>query len=205
MSLLGRDGDHVSRSGHQHAHLLHVGLDDDKQLDHVLVWAPCGLDTDALQAVRAVRKTWMKGGVGELQVAVVAAGDAHALRDLDGAFADRLSARLGPAAGASRWASVTPYVAPRLTKPGGKDSLGGQIRLELERRGFPPAEVELLPRGDELRLAFRRFVLHDRDHHPPMPVTHAVRLTFDRPVQGPICLGYGSHFGLGSFSVDAEP
>lgn len=204
MALLGRDGDQPSRSGHQHAHLLHLGLDDEKRLDHVLVWAPGGMDTDALQAVRAVRKTWMKGGVGELQVAVVAAGDARALRDLDEAFEHRLSARLGPSEGATRWASVTPYVAPRWTKPGGRDSLVGQIRLELDRRGFPPAEVELLPREDDRRLAFRRFVLHDGKHHPPMPVTHAVRLTFERPVHGPICLGYGSHFGLGSFAVDAE-
>jgi CRISPR-associated protein Csb2 len=31
-----------------------------------------------------------------------------------------------------------------------------------------------------------------------------VRLTFSEPVQGPICLGYGGHFGLGLFLTDPK-
>lgn len=28
------------------------------------------------------------------------------------------------------------------------------------------------------------------------------QLEFSRPVSGPLCLGYGSHFGMGLFQVD---
>jgi CRISPR-associated protein Csb2 len=201
-ALLGRDDGYTVRDGHRHAHLLHLDLDGDRHLDHVLLWCPAGLDSVALQIVRGVRRTWMKSGAGELQVALVATGDARTLRDLDEVFQGRVSSVIGPDAGAMRWRSATPYLAPRFTKKNGKDSLVGQIRAALERRGLPPAEVELLPR----ELAFRHFVLHDGVRRPPMAVPHALSLTFESPVQGPICLGYGSHYGLGRFVVDtSEP
>jgi CRISPR-associated protein Csb2 len=197
-ALLGRDQGQTDRHGHRHAHLLHLDLDGDQHLDHVLLWCPSGLDAVALQVVRSVRRTWMKGGVGELQVALVATGDAQTLRDLDEVFQGRVSAVLGPPGGAARWRSATPYLAPRYTKKNGKDSLVGQIQAALERRGLPPAEVEILPR----ELPFRHFVLHDADRRPPMSVPHALRLTFPEPIQGPLCLGYGSHYGLGRFAAD---
>jgi CRISPR-associated protein Csb2 len=38
----------------------------------------------------------------------------------------------------------------------------------------------------------------------PEPKT-TVSLTFERPVRGPIALGYGAHFGLGVFAAVSEP
>jgi CRISPR-associated protein Csb2 len=201
MPLLGRDRGQVGESNHRHAHLLHLDLDGDARLDHVLVWVPAGLGVDGQRALRRVRQTWMKGGVGALQVSLSGAGSAELLRSLDEQFEGRLARALGPAGGAQDWVSATPFVAPRMTKKRGRDSLEGQINEGLTRRGLPSAEVELLdPRG-ELRLSFRHFVLHDREHAPPKPITHAVRLRFARPVEGPLCLGYGSHYGLGRFET----
>jgi len=199
--LLGRDGARVAQTGHQHAHLLHLDLFGDGRLDHALIWAPAGISVVGLRAIRAVRRTWMKGGVGELQVALAATGPDSSLRPLDDVFGGKLSAVLGAAGGSSEWTSATPYLAPRLTKSRGKDSLVGQVHLELERRGFPRADVEVLPVQSELGLAFRHHVLHDREHRPPMAVTHALRLRFERPVEGPVCLGWGAHAGLGRFEV----
>jgi CRISPR-associated protein Csb2 len=208
--LLGRDGEEIARTNHRHAHLLHLvlgsGPDSDGRLDHALVWAPAGIDADGLRAIRAIRRTYMKGGVGELQVAVVAAGDHATLLSLDDALQGRLSSVLGPLAGAREWVSATPFVAARHTKRSGKDSLVGQVQHEAERRGLGPVEVEVLPFGSAERIAFRHHVLVDRDRSPPVPVHHVLRLRFARPVQGPVCLGWGSHCGLGRFSVaPAEP
>ena len=37
---------------------------------------------------------------------------------------------------------------------------------------------------------------------PPIDTGFAIRLRFDSRVVGPICLGYGSHFGLGRFAAE---
>lgn len=207
--LLGRDGEHVSQGNHSHAHLIHLSLageaDGDRRLDHALVWAPAGIDADGLRALRAIRRTYMKGGVGELQVALAATGDLQSLLALDDMFQGGLSAVLGPRGGAREWLSATPFVAARRTKPRGKDSIVGQVELEASRRGLGQVEVHVLPPGSESRMALRRHVLHDRDHRPPMAVTHALRLSFAQPVPGPVCLGWGAHYGLGCFKAVPSP
>lgn len=198
--LLGRDAGHAARDAHAHAHLLHLDLDGDGRLDHVLVWAPAGLSPKALDALRIVRRTWMKGGVGELQVAFAGAGSADLLRSAEGRGL-ALARTLGPAGGACTWVSATAYVAPRFMKSRGKDSLEGQIGYELALRGLPSARVTRLDLREAPRDRLRHFVLHADRHQPPVPVPHALRLDFAEPVEGPICLGFGSHAGLGRFEV----
>jgi CRISPR-associated protein Csb2 len=118
---------------------------------------------------------------------------------------DALSRTLGGLEGASDWQSATPYVAPRLLKKSGKDSLIEQVRLECQRRGLPELErCEFLPFSDEPTRRLRHFVLHDARHSPPHPTRFALRIRFVEPVTGPICLGYGAHAGLGRFEVVAE-
>lgn len=61
-ALTGCDQDmNPLREPHKHAHLLPLDLDGDGRLDHVLIWSPMGLDRDAQQAVRSVRRTFAKG------------------------------------------------------------------------------------------------------------------------------------------------
>ncbi len=200
LTLLGKVGNRVADGQHQHAHLLWLDLGGVHRLDHALVWAPGGLDPGALAVLRRLRKTWMKGGAGELQVALVADGDAEVLTDLDQRFDGRISRVLGPGEGATQWSSATPYLAPRLTKRHGKDCLEEQIRRELVRRGVSTA-VEISAGDASVRSGFRHLVLHDARHAPPRLVTHAIHLTFAEPVSGPIALGWGAHYGLGRFEV----
>ena len=112
---------------------------------------------------------------------------------------------LGPTAGASSWVTSTPFVPPRHLKQNGRSTLAGQVGAELLARGFPPAKVEVLDwTGDTL--ALRHFVRRrQRGPQPPIDIGFAIRLGFDSPVTGPICLGYGSHFGLGLFRPVLEP
>jgi CRISPR-associated protein Csb2 len=142
----------------------------------------------------------MKGGVGELQVAVAGVGALNDLRAIGGGgpslFVDEL---LGPTNGATSWATMTPFIPPRHLKKKGRSSLAGQVEEELRVRGLPPAVVDVLGWSGET-LALRHFVRRRQcGPQPPVDVGFAVRLHFDNPVVGPICLGYGSHFGLGLF------
>jgi len=130
---------------HRHAHILPLDLDRDGHLEHILIWAPMGLDGNAQNAIRAARQTFTKGGVGPLKLALEAVGNLKDLRCLGEGYREEIHALLGPAEGATRWISRTPFVPPRYLKPHGKNSLEGQIAAELSSRNLPaPTEVRRL-------------------------------------------------------------
>lgn len=193
------------RHNHRHAHILPVDLDDDGHLDHVIVHAPMGLGEVAQRALRELRRTWMKGGVGELQLAIAAVGSFAVLRGLSNPLDRRIEQILGPRSGGHIWVSSTPYVPPRFLKRSGANTLVGQVHAELVTRGLPMAEhVEVLKAET---LSLRHFVRRRQrgDAPPPMDVGFALELRFSKPVLGPLMLGYASHFGLGMFKARISP
>jgi len=95
------------------------------------------------------------------------------------------------------WVSRTPYFAPRLTSPRGKDRLERQVARELVERGLPePVSVEVV--GVSPPQVFRAAHLN---RAPPFQRGYELRLVFAEEVSGPVCLGYGAHRGVGVFSV----
>jgi CRISPR-associated protein Csb2 len=190
------------RGPHDHAHILPLDLDDDGHLDHILLWAPMGLNHRDQAAVRAVRQTFTKGGVGPLRLALAGSGGLSDLSGLPGTFGDGLRTVLGSHVAAKVWRSTTPFVPPRYLKKRGRNTIEGQIAAELASRNYPsPAEVRMIdPHEDERARQHRHFV-RSRRYGPAAPVDcgFTVELRFSNPVRGPMCLGYGSHFGLGLF------
>lgn len=216
--LTGRDKNRRPLRGpHEHAHINPLDLDGDGHLDHILIWAQMGLGAKAQAAIRSARKTFTKGGIEPLRLAVAAIGDLDDLAQLSDKHGRTIVAIT---ARASVWQSVTPFVPPRHLKARGKNTLEGQIRAELHSRGLPePISVRPLappyrnlgnseaPNGETAGgigkadwSRFRHFVLA-RQHGlaPPFAGGFAIRLEFEQLVSGPIALGYGSHFGLGLF------
>ena len=212
---------------HEHAHLLPLDLDGDGHLDHLLIWAPMGLDAHAQAAIRRVRRTFTKGGELPLKIALEASGSLGSLRGLSPPFGPRIARLIPEGEGAANWISLTPFVPPRFVKSRGKNSLEGQIQQELSRRGHPEAasvtrldawtdRVTTVEITDDARredrrvpetrqtewMRFRHFIRERRrGPAPPVSFGFAVELRFTEPVKGPICLGYASHFGLGLFQA----
>ena len=214
------------KGAHEHAHVSPLDLDGDGHLDHILIWAPMGLDDDAQAAIRAVRRTFTKGGVEPLRLALAASGDLIHLVHLRGRYGRCLSEIVVPY-GATVWQSLTPFVPPRFIKSRGKNTLEGQVRAELSSRGLPqpllvhqlapsPQSLRIvsleklatgdIPKGHDIRWThLRHFILSRRDGpQPPIRCGFSVRIEFERSIQGPVALGYASHFGLGLF-VSADP
>jgi CRISPR-associated protein Csb2 len=196
--LTGRD-EHGRplQHGHTHAHIWPVDLDADGHLDHIVVHAPMGLGETAQHAIRTLRRTWTKGSADYLQVAVVGSGSINDLRRLP--FGQRIEQLLGPSQGARVWVSATPFVPSRFLKARGANSLLGQVNAELASRKLPPAlRVEVLP---SLTVALRHFVRRrtNRGTQPPVDAGYALRLHLREAISGPLAIGYGSHFGLGTF------
>lgn len=200
--LTGKDENNKPlQSCHRHAHTIPLDLDGDGHLDHLLIHAPMGLGEAAQRAIRSLDRTWTKGGVGDIQLAVVGSGELDTLRSLPPPLNQRIRQLLGPTQGARVWVSKTPFVLPRFRKTKGVNSLPGQVNAELASRQIAPVE-----KLDELRdesIALRHHVRRRRHGGmpPPIDVGYSLRLQFPEPIQGPITLGYASHFGLGLFAA----
>lgn len=210
-ALSGRDEQGQPLAGeeaHRHAHLLHLDLDQDGHLDHVLIWAPMGLDAEAQSAVRAVRNTFAKGVKAALRLSVAAAGSARDLVALHPPLKDGLRAVLGSGTtGSNRWRSLTPFVPPRYLKRSGRNALEGQIVAELKSRDLPELSSLQIhdPRSNDEARQYRHFVRSRRfGRSPPVDIGFMLDLTLAEPRQGPIALGYGCHFGLGLFQAIPE-
>ena len=205
LSLLGRVDGQPVRGAHEHACFIPLDLDGDKHLDHILIYAKGKLCGVAQHAIRSLKRTWTKGGAGDLQLAIVVSGDRDAFRRLPRTLKPQMAKILGGSSNGSRcWRSVTPFVPPRFLKSAGKNTLEGQIQAELASRGFPEAaSVEVVP---ELTSSLRHFVRrrHDGGGPPKMDMGYGVRMTFAKPIPGPILLGYASHYGLGLFEATDE-
>jgi CRISPR-associated protein Csb2 len=207
-NLAGKDLTGRPLAGHNHAHYLAASSPPSpRQITHLIAYAPAGfeaLEVTALQSMRWLRYPDRDSTDWRLQLVGL------------GAPGDFTS----PLFTISRvWRSATPFVAHRFMKRRGRKSDLARIdgphdrfgfaRLCLEeilrRRGFPHADVLLVepfagrPQArdfrrsrtgeDGLRRAFGWF-----------------EVTFESPVEGPLCLGYGSHYGLGLFeAVPAQP
>ncbi len=196
LELVGRDPGGALLSGHQHAHTLPLDLDEDGHLDHILFWAPGGFSPEARAAVRGLRTTYAKG-VTDLRLAVAAVGSLSSLVDLPGRWGDGLRAVLGPA---KSWISATPFLPPRFLKRSGRNTLEGQVQAELRSRGLPEAtSIQSFTRDEVLAARFRHFERERRRGGDKSKTGYwfGLKVSFDEPVCGPLCLGYASHYGMG--------
>jgi len=213
--LFGLAEDGSPAEGHSHAHIL-LEPDARGRIAGVSLYFRGGVDDEIREGLRRLRRVWGHGGhdlhlvlLGEETIA-----DAERIRPDEGR-----SAYVGRS---SIWQSRTPFVAtryPKASRSGAPklDADGLQIgspehdllRL-LERRGFP--RPSRLTRLDHTLIAGRNtrwlsFASERRSGEgrrgPSLPT--GFRIAFEEPVSGPIVVGYGAHFGLGSFAPIEAP
>ncbi|HEB94184.1 MAG TPA: type I-U CRISPR-associated protein Cas5/Cas6 [Gammaproteobacteria bacterium] len=175
---------------HDHAFYLPEDADADGRIDHILLHASGGLSA-ATQRVLA-RFNVLRGRQGrEWQVileGVGTAGDFYAGSRYIGEDVV--------------WQSVTPYLHPWFAKK--RFTLEDQIRRECRERGLiEPARIECLEsvtvKGRARRVIhFHRF-RNKRGLTQPDTRGSFLRLYFSQPLNGPLALGFGCHFGLGLF------
>lgn len=200
-SLTGRDPlTRLPLAGHGHARYIPIDLDNDERLDHVLITAATGLDHLAQRAIQRLSRTWGKN-LPDIVVSLAGWGSLKLISTQLCSATGKPVAALAPA---TVWEGVTPFIAPRFIKSGGRNCLEGQVRAECASYGLPePIAITCLPRDEIVNRNFLHFIRQRREGHPQPRATvpWCLRLTFAKPVHGPICLGYASHFGLGLFAA----
>lgn len=200
----GRQHGAPSRDNHQHAFYLPTDDDNDDSIDHVVVWARHGFDPDAVRALQGLRKVWGSGG-HDIRTVLVGLGHAN---DYAGTSSDgSLTAIAGKS---TYWESCTPFVLPRHPKrrrgiwlDAPEEQVARACRQVL---GSSPVEVSRIEHAPNEVSPWRGFYLERRHGGGSMGPRRAYsfRLQFESPVDGPIALGYGAHFGLGQFRPAAR-
>lgn len=210
--LAGRDAQGNPLRGHQHAFYLPFDSDGDGLLDCLTVYAPSGLGVRELDA--AARLEWISLSTWH-EVVTVRIARIAGVAGLT---------QLGlPFSRSQRWVSRSPYVlsrhpkvngagVPRLGPDGAQiDSPAHQLQAEWQQRaGDDPSLPSLTKastweRGPE-RPSWDGYELNRIKAERPAAVRKGLfaRLEFAAPVNGPIALGYGCHFGLGLFVPDTS-
>ncbi|MGE0876374.1 MAG: type I-U CRISPR-associated protein Csb2 [Burkholderiales bacterium] len=195
-SRLGEDsippilsGHGLERDGrHRHAFFLPWDGNGDGRIDRLVLHVPNGLGLQERRIAEGLRRLWSHDG-SEWRLVVEGIGGAEIGRSL-------LEA-------AMVWESVTPYLHPWHAKK--RFGVEDQIGRECRERGLPePVQFERLDCirvGKQVRRPnrFHRYRgkrgLDQPDHHGSF-----WRLTFAKPVSGPLALGFACHFGLGLFA-----
>lgn len=217
----GRGADGEPMVGHEHVHILPIPARRDPRkppgaIESILLYASAGFDRDALATIAAVAHLDRNNGHPWF-LTIEAVGRASELTGQHVAEA---------VCGASRvWRSLTPFVPTRHPKfrsngePKVDDAglvIGGpehDLRRLALARGLPPlTSVVSCPSAtlDGRDVAWRAFeVDRIRGRGRAGGRRSADRglgftLTFAEPVQGPLALGYGAHFGLGLFIPVAD-
>ncbi|MCA9185434.1 MAG: hypothetical protein KDA99_07435, partial [Planctomycetales bacterium] len=150
--LIGKDENGRPLNGsHEHAHVLSLDLDGDGHLDHILIHAQMGLGAAAQAAIRSLDRTWTKGGVADLQVAVAGVGEAGQLTTLHGTIGRSARSLMGHS-GSSAMSASGAHVGESLrdsqsTENGNSDPVSEGpgytlLRSRRDRATFQAASVE---------------------------------------------------------------
>ncbi len=174
---------------HQHAFYLPWDSNDDGKLDRILVHVPADMDAMQQQALTRLRHIRNQRG-GEWGLVLESLGNVEA----GGSLTEKNTV----------WESITPYLHPWHAKK--RFDIKDQIRRECHERGLPELvnlerhETVVVEAGSRQRhpIHFKRF-RHRKNLTQPDRQGSFWRLTFTKPIQGPLALGFACHFGLGLF------
>lgn len=197
-TLSGKDANGRPLAGqHRHAHFVPDRCSTNR-VKRVLVWAPDGFTPAEERAIGSISYLRLKDDGGDpIKVVFNGASQPSSFRQASWLFR---RARV--------WTSVTPFVLPRHAKKG-RERPEEQLVRELEIRGFPrPARVRRIvgaaladpAAGDSGRCRWVEFDLRRR-HRWPTTGAFGFEIAFDVDQEGPILLGFGSHYGLGQFEA----
>ena len=201
------DGNLLKDPLHAHAFWLPEDADSDGLIDHVSVFIASGIDADIRTKLDRITRLWLPP---KQRAEDVESEDASAMEwrlAMEGFGMPRDFAESGGIFGAStRWRSATPLLAAGHLKSKGYI---GEVHRLLARRGldarfgFLAGDVAVTLLGEvscggrrRRTIHFHRFRSRGREEQVDASGTF-LDIAFPVTVEGPLALGYASHFGLG--------
>lgn len=201
-----RDGKPLKDPHHAHAFWLPEDADGDGWIDHISVFIDGGIDATVREGLDRITRLWIPGtqGAGDSGPEVAVADEWRLALEGFGHPAD--FAGSAPIFKTSaRWRSTTPFLAAGHLKPAGHPKEARRL-LRMRGRYLDGTEINKLEKisihGTERRpVHFHRFRSRGGERQRDAGGAF-LTIAFPRPVEGPLAIGYGSHFGLGLFVPD---
>jgi len=171
---------------HRHCFILPQDRDCNGWIDHLLIACSEPFDSDELRALYRLDSLWQRSGKPDIRCIPVQTGTLEEVSQP-----------------ASRFTSATPFVAPRHYRKG-RGSFISWLEDELKREVAHhdlPAPIRITSVANLMNLGrplFWRDFRRNRRDDPIVP-GFGFEMEFGEPVQRPIAVGYGCHFGLGQF------
>jgi CRISPR-associated protein Csb2 len=200
------DGRPLKHPSHTHAFWLPEDADGDGWIDHVSVFIAGGMNDRVLRALDRITRLWLapkqrpvedvaeSGSVREWRLALEGFGKPADFAGAAGIFAT-----------SRKWRSVSPFLASGHLKASGYP---GEVHRLLRRRGrnapdIEVGELETIDVGGAPRRAthFHRFRSRGREAQPDTAGA-LLEIVLPEAIEGPLAIGYGSHFGLGLFAAE---
>ncbi len=194
------------KKNHAHAYYLSESNDSASEISHLSIYSRKGFSAEEIDVLLSLRGIWGRDGY-DIKLIPLDAGDPEAF----GGGMDKPGESPIFACSAV-WESLTPFYPTRHMK-NSKNTVSSlvnhyqdEVRKHLAYSGHPaPLKITVLSdRGIRLHghlVPFNKFNTRRKvagQRRVRMPAA-AVRIEFEKPVRGPIALGYGCHFGLGAF------
>jgi CRISPR-associated protein Csb2 len=201
--------------GNIHAHVFcesnkGLGKGNGGEITHTTIYAPMGFEPNDQKALEDLSEVWGENGL-EIYVILLGLGQPQ---DFGGP--DHGNAQCPLLSKSQIWVSRTPFLPtryPKVTRAGAAkvDAAGLQIGspeheirrlLKLEHLPEPiladPIPYTIVGQLQTGWSSFRRLRCSGRGRRAGN-CGYGFRIEFSQPVQGPIAIGYGAHFGLGLF------
>jgi CRISPR-associated protein Csb2 len=220
----GKDAEGRPLTQHEHAYYLPTAENENGRLDHLTIVSDKGFGPAELKSLDRLRELKSRDKrMTQYPVRVVLLGL--------GSLKDYHPFPLEPS---THWISSTPFIATRHLKKRGvkrdpvelwddapgfltsvlREELARWLARQPETSDITLESIKISPLLDSqgvfrlgprhLRpIQFKRFRQKRSDDGGRRP-SGAFRLTFPRPVSGPLCLGHSSHFGMGLFIPSKE-
>ncbi len=194
----------ITDPSHPHAFWLPEDADGDGLIDHIIVSVSSGMDPRIQSRLERITRIWLtsrrasrdsEGGTegGEWRLALEGYGQPQ-----DFAGSSQLLGR------SKQWRSVTPFLSAGHLK---KNGYSGEVLRLFKRQGMKTEGVKVTELSEisvgsikRRALHFHRFRSRGRMSQPDSSGTF-LEIEFPYTVQGPLAIGFASHFGLGTFGA----
>ena len=189
--ISGRDQNGNALKGHRHIFIMPLDLDKDGILDHVLIEAKEIFDENEVRTLSTLKYLWQRNGE-TIRFIPVQYG-----------MSDDIILPHRPIREGLVFLSETPVILTRHYRKGRGDKLNWikeELKHEALNQGLPqPVSVSFIERLDRKGHSFDWIEFRRSRKGDPDQLGYGFRLEFEKPVNGPISMGYGSHYGLGLF------
>ena len=188
---------------HPHAFWLPEDADGDGMIDHIIVYISGGIDRLVQSRLNQITRIWLTSPQASRRSGRADGDEWRIVLEGFGCPEDFVgsSRLLGKS---KRWRSVTPFLSAGHLK---KNGYPGEVLRLLKRQGMATSDIEITELSEISVGPIRRHALHFYRFRSrgrvPQPDASGTFLEIEFPytVQGPLSIGFASHFGLGMFGA----